>query len=359
MRMQAPPGRDIAASPDLIALERWATEQWTPEVAAMVQGAAGTRATVSANVDGWREWHLRPRVLVDVGDVRTVTTVLGQPVPAPVLVAPSGQHTLVDPDGEVATALGARDFGTIMVLSSGTGRSIEDVRAVGGSTWFQFYWGRDRERLRDLLQRAVALGCRAVCLTADLPVPPLLDASMRHAVAHLPGDPPRYLLPRSAHVEGGEWDHDARLNWRDLEWLRGVVDVPVVIKGISTGSDARAAADTGCAAIVVSNHGGRTLDDAWPTARSLAEVVQSLNGVADAPEVLVDGGIRRGRDVAVALALGARAVLIGRPVLWGLAAQGASGVAGVLRFFARELATTMALVGAPSVADLGPDRVAR
>jgi 4-hydroxymandelate oxidase len=206
---------------------------------------------------------------------------------------------------------------------------------------------------------AVAAGCSAICLTADLPVPPLLDAEMRYAVANLPGGPPLYVLPRKAHVAGGEWDHDSRLTWSDLAWLRETVDVPVVVKGITTAEDAVAAAHHGVDAIVVSNHGGRSLDHGRPTAACLVEVADALGALGSAPEILVDGGIRRGRDIAVALALGATAVLVGRPVLWGLAANGASGVHDVLAFFHRELVATMGMIGAAALSDLDRSRVER
>jgi len=337
---------DTSTLLELDELERWAAAHWAPAVREMIQGGAGTRSTVSANQSAWTDWQLRTKVLVDVSDITTETTVLGGVHRTPILVAPSGLHTLVDPEGEVATATGARNFGTTMILSSGTGRTLESVREVGGRTWFQFYWGKDRGRIRDIVQKAVNLGCEAVCLTADMPVPPLLDAEMRHAVANLE-QTPLYLLPRSAHVAGGEWDHDARLTWRDLDWLRETVDVPLVIKGVTTAEDAVAAAEAGLEAIVISNHGGRNFDHGVPTAHALLEVARAMSGRSDAPEVLVDGGIRRGRDVAVALALGAKAVLVGRPVLWGLAANGADGVQGVLAFYERELRTTLAIMGVP------------
>ncbi|HEY0475259.1 MAG TPA: alpha-hydroxy acid oxidase [Kribbella sp.] len=350
---------DTSFLADLDELEHWASASWDTPVRAMVQGGAGSRATLSANISAWSQWALRSRVLVDVSQVDTSTTVLGVEHRTPILIAPTGLHTLVHPDGEVATAIGARDFDTTMILSSGTGRTCRDVRSVGGRTWFQFYWGRDRSRVRDNLQMAVAAGCSAICLTADLPVPPLLDAEMRYAVANLPGGPPLYVLPRKAHVAGGEWDHDSRLTWSDLAWLRETVDVPVVVKGITTAEDAVAAAHHGVDAIVVSNHGGRSLDHGRPTAACLVEVADALGALGSAPEILVDGGIRRGRDIAVALALGATAVLVGRPVLWGLAANGASGVHDVLAFFHRELVATMGMIGAAALSDLDRSRVER
>ena len=344
---------------DLTALGEWASAVWPEPVRAMVQEGAGSNATVAANERAWRRWALRSRVLVDVSRIDTATTVLGRTVAAPVLVAPSGLHTMVHPRGEVETAEGVAAAGGIMVLSSGTGTPMEDVRAVGATTWFQFYWRRDRVALREILRRAVDVGCEALCLTADMPVRPLLGARMRAAVRDLPGGRPHYVLPRQAHVTDGEWDHDARLTWADLDWVRGVADVPLVVKGITTVEDAVAAADAGVDAIVVSNHGGRALDHGVPTADSLAEIAAALAGRPGAPELLVDGGIRHGRDVLVALALGARAVLVGRPVLWGLAAAGAAGVRDVLDLLRTQLAACMGMTGVRSPAEVGTRVVRR
>ena len=351
---QAP---DLAAMTSLEELGSWADGHWPEPVRAMIQQGAGTSSSVRDNVDAWSEWSLRSHVLRDVSDLDTSTTLLGTPMRTPIAVAPSGQHTMVRPEGEVLTAQAAKEFDTLMILSAGTGRTIQDVRAVGGRTWFQFYWGRDRELVRDNLQRAVAEGCEAVCLTADLPVPPIIDARLRAAVQDIPGPPPQYVLPRNAHM-GGEWDHDASLTWQDLDWLRSVVDVPIVVKGVTTREDARAAADAGVDVVVVSNHGGRTLDHAVPTAVSLVEVADALRDVDAAPEIIVDGGIRRGRDVVIALALGARAVLVGRPILWGLAADGADGVRDVLGLLERQLRTEMALIGCRNLAELSPEALA-
>ncbi|MFE2183544.1 alpha-hydroxy acid oxidase [Streptomyces sp. NPDC059455] len=344
-----PPIGDLS---DLAALSTWAEQRWPEPVRAMIQDGAGSNATVQANQQAWLDWSLRTRVLTDVSHIDTSVSVLGRKLAAPILVAPSGLHTLAHPRGEIATAEGAAAFGTTMVLSSGTGTPMEDVLGLDGSSWFQFYWRRDRGTLREILTRAVALGAEALCLTADLPVRPLLGERMRYAVGHLPGGPPLYVLDRSAHLSGGEWDHDARVTWKDLEWLRGITDIPIVVKGVTTAEDAVQAADNGVNAVIVSNHGGRALDHGRPTARCLTEVVDAVAARSDAPEVLVDGGIRHGRDVLIALALGARAVLVGRPVLWGLSAHGAAGVHGVLEFLRRELESCMGMTGRPEVKDI-------
>jgi isopentenyl diphosphate isomerase/L-lactate dehydrogenase-like FMN-dependent dehydrogenase/predicted oxidoreductase len=344
----APGAPDTATISNLDVLEEWAASAWPGPVSAMIQLGAGTSSTVRSNSTAWTDWAVCARVLRDVSSVRSDTTVLGHHVSSPIFVAPSGLHTMVRTGGEVLTAQGAKEADTVIVLSSATGRTVEDVCAVGAKTWFQFYWGRDRGRVRDNLQRAVASGCSAVVLTVDLPTPPTLDGRMRAAVSRLPGPPPQHVLPRDAHL-GGEWDHDARLTWTDLEWLRSVVDVPIVLKGVTAADDALAAAAAGVDAVIVSNHGGRAIDHGVPTAWALVDVAAALKSESDSgrpcPELLVDGGIRRGRDILVALALGAKAVLIGRPTLWALAAHGADGVRDVLAVLAQQLRTEMALAG--------------
>jgi len=342
---------------DLAELERIGTARWTSGLRAFVQGGAGYGSGVRANRLAQAKWSLRARVLVDVSSVDTRTTVLGCPVDLPVMIAPSGLHTLVLPEGEVATAQGARDANAIMVLSAGTGRTIEDVTAPGGNVWFQLYWGQDRTRVRRLIDLAGERGCRALCLTADMPVPPLLGPEMRDGIAGVAQAKPQYLPPRSEYALTGVWDHDQRLSWRDLAWLREVTDLPIVIKGIMTTEDAVIAADSGVDGIVVSNHGGRALDTSIGTMDVLPSITAALDQLSSDIEVYVDGGFRHGSEVLVALALGARAVLVGRPALWALAVGGAHGVTSLLTLIGRELASTMARVGATSVADIDASRV--
>jgi 4-hydroxymandelate oxidase len=327
------------------------------DVHMLIAAGAGAGRTIAANAAAWRHWAVRSRALVDVSSVSTATEVLGTPVAFPVLIAPSGLHTLADPEGEVATARAARAAGTIMVLSSGTGRTIEDVAATGADLWMQVYWGRDRGRLLDIVDQAAAAGFKAICVTVDLPVRPLLERPMKSALGTLGSVQPLYMPPRDAHLDAAvEWDHDARLTWSDLDWLRERSPLPIVLKGIMTAEDAGLAAEAGAAAIVVSNHGGRALDNGLATLDVLAEVVSAAGGRLS---VLVDGGIRRGHDVVVALALGARAVLVGRPALWGLAAGGAAGVEHVLGLLRHETATILAQAGVVSAAAIPADAVRR
>ena len=355
---------------DLGALETAAEQRWDASVRAFISKGAGTGRGIAANLAAHWKWALRSRVLVDVSEVDVATSILGRPVTVPIMVAPSGLHTLVHPDGEVATAAGAKEAGTIMVLSSGTGRSLEDVTSAGGDIWFQLYWGADRARVRSVVGQAADCGCSALCITADMPVRPLVGASMRAGIASVADARPLYILPRGAHLSGGQWDHDASLTWADLDWMRSITDLPIVIKGVMSPEDAVRAAQAGVDGIIVSNHGGRSLDTAWGTLDALPEVIEAASGAGGGPgaggpgtggglEVYVDGGFRHGSEVLVALALGARAVLIGRPALWALTLHGAPGVTGVLATLRYQLAATMAMVGARSVAELDESRIRR
>ncbi len=207
-----------------------------------------------------------------------------------------------------------------MVLSMGSSRTIEDVAATGVRFWFQCYWGEDRARLRDLVQHAAAAGCRAICLTVDMPVRPWLSSEMRTGLTEIGHVVPAYMQPRSVHTDPTRaWEHDARITWRDLDWLRSLTALPLVLKGIMTAEDAVLAADHGVGAVIVSNHGGRALDGVAATADALPPIVAAVGGRM---QLLVDGGLRSGADVAKAIALGADAVLVGRPVLWGFSSRG-------------------------------------
>ena len=345
---------DIASLTDLDEFESAACDIWTPGACAFIQLGSGRNYSIAANLTAHRRWALRSRVLTDVGTIDTSTTVLGQPVSLPVLVGPSGLHNLSTPTGEIATAEGAKTAGTIMVMSAGSSRSIEDVRAVGGRTWFQFYWGADRERTAQLVRLAEAEGCSALCVTVDLPVRPVLVREMISGVRAVGGEKPMYVMPRDSHLTAGVWDHDATLTWHDLAWLREQTSLPIVLKGIMTAEDARLAAEHGVAAIIVSNHGGRSLDTPRGTMDALPEVVDAAGTTL---EVYVDGGFRRGQDIAAALALGARAVLIGRPVVWGLAVGGADGLVAVLALLRSQLVSTMGMLGAASIAQIDRSRV--
>lgn len=320
-------------------------------------GAEGERL-LGDNVAAWSRWQLHPRVLVDVSSVSTATTVLGAPVSSPVLVAPTAIHGLAHPDAEVATARGAARAGSCLVLSSLSTRSLEEVAAAadGSPQWMQVYVLRDRGQTGEMVARAAAAGFRALVLTVDAPVSGLRLREVRGGV-HLPAD---LVLPNLARAsterarEGGfmavvTGEFDPALTYDDIGWLAAAGGLPVVVKGVQRADDAARCIEAGAAAVVVSNHGARQLDDAPATADILAEVVDAVDGRA---EVYVDGGIRRAADAAKALAIGARGVMVGRPVLWSLATGGADGVAALLGWFEAELRRVMALCGAPTVAGL-------
>jgi len=326
-------------------------------------GGAEDETTLRANRAAFGRFYLRPRVLVDVGGVDTTVELLGERLSMPILLAPTAFQRLAHPEGEKASARAARAAGTLLVASTLSTTSIEDTAAAApGPLWFQLYVFRQREITRALVERAEAAGCTAICLTVTVPVqgnrerdtrtgfrlPPELEMAnftgLRQAV-----------FPDAAVGSGLEAfigrEFDPTLTWGAVEWLRSITRLPIVLKGIVTPEDAALAVEHGADAVIVSNHGGRQLDSAEPTLLALPRVAEAVAGRIP---VLMDGGIRRGADVVKALALGARAVLVGRPVLWGLAVDGQAGVARVLEMLRDELRRTLALVGRPSLAALDP-----
>lgn len=326
---------------------------------AYVASGAGAEVTLRANRAAFGRWVFRPRVLVDVGERDLSTTVLGTKVALPVLIAPYALQCLLDPEGEVATARAAGAAGTIMAVSMGSNRTIEDVAAAATRPlWFQPYLFDDLGIVRDVIQRAEAAGSRrghqgyaAICLTLDSPVigwreaqtrtPPALPEGVTWA--NIPGE-----VVRGRWLSGASWD------WDTLDEIRSTTTLPIVLKGILTAEDAKLAVEHGARAIVVSNHGGRQLDGSIASLDALPEVVDAVGGRV---EILVDGGVRRGTDVLTALALGARAVLIGRAAAWGLAVGGQAGVERVLQLFRDELSSAMAILGAPTLDRIGREHV--
>jgi isopentenyl diphosphate isomerase/L-lactate dehydrogenase-like FMN-dependent dehydrogenase len=328
--------------------ERAASKRLDPGPYGYVAGGAGDEHTLRDNVAAFRRWRLRPRVLVDVSETTTETQVLGKPLSMPIVVAPMGIHRIVHPDGEEATVRAAAAARTIFCLSTSGTATVEAVAEAAPDCrrWFQLYWRADREFVRELLGHAVGAGYDALVLTVDLPAFGRRERDFRNrfefaADLEMPYRTRPELDPHV--VLGGVVD--PRLTWRDLEWLRENCPLPLVVKGILTAEDALLAVEHGAAAVAVSNHGGRQLDNVPASLDALPEVVEAA---ADRVEVYMDGGIRRGTDVAVALALGARAVLVGRPVLWGLAVDGEGGVARVLELLRAELELTLKLLGCRS-----------
>ena len=282
-------------------------------------------------------------MLVDVSRTTAATSVLGTEVSFPVLVAPMAFQGLAHEDGERAMAQGVAAAGTIMCLSTLSTMSLEETAeaAPDGQRWFQLYWGPDRGRVQELLGRAAAAGYEAIVLTVDLPEVGRRERDLRTG----------FETPASlAEVT------DNSLTWRDLEWLRAQTALPVLVKGIHTGEDAVLATEAGVEGIVVSNHGGRQLDGVAASLDALPEVVEAAG---DSVEILLDGGVRRGTDVVKALALGARAVLVGRPALYGVAVGGADGVERVLTLLRDEVALALALCGCASPAGVARSHVGR
>jgi 4-hydroxymandelate oxidase len=322
--------------------ERLAEEKLDANAHAYFAGGAGDEVTVRENLAAFERRKLRPRVLVDVRSVSTATTVLGTQIALPILVAPLALQRMAHPDGELATARAAAAAGTIMCLSTAaTARPAEVAAAAPGAPrWFQVYVFAERSLTEELIAEAVENGFSALALTVDTPYLGRRERDLRVD----------FKIPEQLTVAGDIFAQGfhAGLSWRDLEWLAGY-GLPVVVKGILTSEDAHLACEHGAAAVVVSNHGGRQLDGVPASLDSLEEVVAAVDGRA---EVLLDGGIRRGTDVLKALALGARAVLIGRAMVWGLTVAGEEGVADVLRLLRDEVELGLALLGCASPADV-------
>jgi 4-hydroxymandelate oxidase len=303
-------------------------------------GGAGDEWTLRENRAAFDRWVIRPRMLTGVTERDLATEVLGTRVAFPILVAPWAYQRLAHADGELATARACAAAGTIMVVSTTTVDYLEEVAgAASGPKWWQLYLFTDRGVTADMLQRVVAAGYGAVCFTVDLPQIGLRHRDTRNAFLMPLG------LPQDDRV------YDPGISWADIAWIRERATLPLLVKGIMTAEDAGIALDHGVDAIVVSNHGGRQLDGVAAGVTVLPEVVDAVGGRVP---VLVDGGIRRGTDVFKCLALGAAAVLVGRPAAWGLAAGGQEGVAAVLRILRDELDNAMALAGVPSVAEIIP-----
>ncbi|MFF0265090.1 alpha-hydroxy acid oxidase [Kribbella sp. NPDC004536] len=315
------------------------------------QGSAG-EVSVGEAVEAWSRYRFRPHVLNDVSSIDLRTTVLGTPVDAPILVAPSTMQRMADPDGELAMARGVGAAGSVLGVSSNAGTSFAELGATGVPWWLQIYVVRNRDITRQMLDAAVAAGARAVVLTVDTPVVGRKEDEGQ-TVWDLAQDD-QFLV----NLPAGEWTDDDLDKADDLNpdvigWLAERTGLPVVVKGVLRGDDAKRCADAGAAGIIVSNHGGRQLDGSIPTAQALPEVAEALAG--SNVEVYVDGGIRRGEHVLTALALGARAVFVGRPALWALTVGSAEGVTRLLTDLTDELAHTLRLIGVPAPSSLTPD----
>jgi 4-hydroxymandelate oxidase len=316
-----------------------------------IAGGATDEISVERNRRAYESWALRPRVLQDVSALDLSTTVLGTQVSFPVLIAPCGGHKRAHADGELATYRAAAACGTILAVSANSTTSFEALaKAATGHLWLQLYPFRDREMTQDWLRRAKEAGYRAVCVTLDSQWPPKRERNIRNNYrrsrgVNYPKDGTQTPRPAGRAGEGS----DPAATWKDLQWIKSATDLPVVAKGIMTGEDVELCAEVGADAVIVSNHGGRHLDNTLATIEVLSEAVASAKGRM---EVLLDGGIRRGADVVKALALGAKAVFIGRPLFWGLAVDGEQGVVRVLSILREEIEITMAKCGRPTIASI-------
>jgi 4-hydroxymandelate oxidase len=346
----------------LTDFEPVAKQRMSPMAWDYVTGAAADELTVKGNREAYQKIRLKPHVLVDVSALDTGVTLFGKQHAFPILLAPTSYHKLAHPEGELATARGAGAANTTMVVSSFATTTIEEIAAVAkGPLWFQLYVQHDHGFTRDLVQRAEAAGCQALCVTVDTPVggarnreqrasftlPQGLDqANLRDLKIAGVKMSDRRLSHRPSEHSIFSAVLDPSLTWKDIEWIRSYAKIPVLLKGVLNPEDADRAVKSGASGIIVSNHGGRNLDTTPATAEALPLVVEKVAGRVP---VLVDGGIRRGTDVLKAMALGANAVLIGRPYLYALSVAGDAGVAKVLEILHSEFQMAMALTGRPSI----------
>lgn len=322
--------------------ERFAQKRLDPATWAYFAGGSDDEITLQANRDAFARVQLRPRVLVDVRTIHMQTTVMGTPITMPILIAPMGFQGLAHPEAECATARAVGPTGTIMVASTFASQTLEEIaQAATGPLWFQLS-APDRPWTERLVRRATDAGYRALVITVDAPRSSRKERAMRLDF-RLPTDKANFgNMPM-------ENNFTSLPTWDSLNWLRSFTSLPLILKGILTAEDARLAVEHGMDAIIVSNHGGRQLDGVPPALEVLPEVAETVKGRC---EIYMESGIRRGTDVLKALALGARAVLVGRPILWGLTVGGTEGVISVLEMLRAELEQAMALSGCPTLSHI-------
>lgn len=343
---------------NLFEFEEIARERLPKEEYDYIAGGATDEISVDRNRRAYASWAFRPRVLRDVSALDLSTTVLGTRVKLPVLIAPCGGHKRAHRDGELATYRAAASCGTILAVSANSNTSFEDLaKAAKGHLWVQMYPFRNKEMTTEWLRRARDSGYEAVIVTLDSQWPPKRERNIRNNYRRTRGvnypaagsETPR---PAGRAGEGS----DPAATWKDLEWIKRAADLPVVAKGLMTGEDVELCAEVGADAVIVSNHGGRHLDNTLATVEVLAEAAAAAHGKM---EVYLDGGIRRGADVVKAIALGAKAVFIGRPLFWGLAVDGEKGVVRVLDILREEIEITMAKCGRPTIASIDASTIVK
>ncbi len=352
---------------NLHEVEQLARERLPAQTFDYYAGGANDEVTLAANRRAFEDLAIRYRVLVDVSRRELGTTLFGRAVAAPIVVAPMAFQRLAHPDGEAGTARAATSLGLPMTVSTYATQSLEEVRAATtGPLWFQLYVHRDRGITRELVSRAAAAGYDALVLTVDVPEIGRRERDERNGFRLSPdlrvaNFGPTASRPLQTEAAGSGLANfisglrDSTLQWTDLAWMSELAGIPLVVKGVVRADDARRAVDHGAAGLVVSNHGGRQLDTAIASLHALPDIAAA---VGTRTVVMMDGGIRRGTDILKALALGAQAVMVGRPVLWGLAVDGEAGARKVLELLLAELDLAMALAGAPRLADITGDLIA-
>ena len=365
-------GGETPAIPVAVAeLERLAVEAMEPRAANYVGAGAGSEDTIAANAEAFRRWRIVPRMLRDVAERDLSTTVLGTAMPAPLMLAPIGVQKILHDDGELGTARAAAAVGTPMIASTASHFSLEEIAEESGEAprWFQLYWANDRRLVESFVGRAERAGYSAIVVTVDTFIPGWKPRDLRQAwlpflhgmgVANYFQDPVfcEALEKTPEEDQGAATGHflgvqaNPSLTWDDLAWLREQTELPILVKGIQHVDDAREAVRRGLDGIVVSNHGGRQVDGAIASLDALPGIAEAVGGQL---AVLFDSGVRGGADVLKALALGADAVCLGRPYVWGLALEGQAGVETVLKMVLAELDLTMALCGLTRPEELGPD----
>ena len=345
---------------NLEEFEAVAREKMPPASYDYYAGGAEDEITLRENRDAFKRLRIAFRVLVDVAERDMRTELLGVPMSSPILLAPTAMHRMAHPDGELATSRAAAGTGTLMCLSSISSTPME---APEGRRWFQLYHMGDRRKTESLVQRAAGSGYEAIVVTVDTPVLGRRERDMRYAkvipddvrAVHFDPEPDVRRAPDEERSLGN-YINQPFLTWNDLAWLRSLTALPLIPKGVVRADDAKRAIDEGAAAIWISNHGGRQLDTSVATADAVRPIAEA---VAKQVPLIVDGGVRRGTDVVKALALGADAVALGRPQLWGLAADGENGVRAVLDLLRNELSIAMALAGCKALADIDESLLAQ
>lgn len=349
---------DTLPEADVMQFEPLARKRLSQMAYDYLRSGGADEITMRENRLGFERLRLAPRVLVDVSKIDTHVSLFGCELEFPMLLAPIAYHRLFHPEGELATARGASAAGAALTVSTFTTTTIEDIaRSTRRPFWFQLYVQRDRDFTRGIVQRAVAAGAKVVCLTVDTPV---LGCRYGQLAFHLPqgiecmhlrglNAADQVARHRTQGIQTTDPLFDPSMNWSDLEWLRAAAGVPVVIKGVLTPEDAVRAVDAGADGLIVSTHGGRSLDCLPATIDALPRVVEAVRGRIP---VMLDSGIRRGTDVLMALALGARAVFVGRPYIYGLAAGGAEGVERIITILRDEFVRAMMLTGRRSLAEI-------